>query len=110
MTEKRFYYNDLWRSREFHRNLETWPNGPRLFYGTYHAAKGLEFDAVFLPFLAGTNWPHPPDVRNLGTEEASSRDSHLLYVGITRARSNLVLTYTGQVTQLLPEGSGLYQR
>lgn len=93
-----------------HRNLEVWPNGPDLFYGTYHAAKGLEFDTVFLPFLSDANWPYPPDVRNLGAEEASSRDSRLLYVGITRARSNLVLTYSGRTTQLLPEGDGLYQQ
>ena len=33
-----------------HGDLAQWPNGPGLFYGTYHAAKGLEFDTVFLPF------------------------------------------------------------
>ena len=30
-----------------HRNLNRWPPGPGLFYGTYHSAKGLEFDTVF---------------------------------------------------------------
>lgn len=93
-----------------HRNLKVWPNGPGLFYGTYHAAKGLEFDTVFLPFLSDASWPNPPDIRNLGAEEASSRDSRLLYVGITRARSNLVMTYSGRVTPLLPERDDLYQQ
>ena len=92
-----------------HRELKQWPSGPGLFYGTYHAAKGLEFDTVFLPFLSDKCWPHPSDVKLLGEQEAAVRNSRLLYVGITRARSTLVLTYSGCVTSLLPETEGLYQ-
>lgn len=93
-----------------HRRLTVWPEGPAgLFYGTYHAAKGLEFDTVFMPFLSGERWPHPPDVEILGREESETRDARLLYVGITRARSTLVLTCTGQPTPLLPTKPGLYQ-
>lgn len=91
------------------RDLDVWPSGPGLFYGTYHAAKGLEFDTVFMPFLSDERWPHPPDVENLGPEEAAVRDSRLLYVGITRARSTLVLTYAGQPTALLPTSAELYR-
>ena len=93
-----------------HRDLGSWPSGPGLFYGTYHGAKGLEFDTVFLPFLSVQHWPHPPDIEHLGYHEAAARNSRLLYVGITRARSTLVLTYAGQVTSLLPSDSSLYQR
>ena len=93
-----------------HRDLNQWPNGPGLFYGTYHAAKGLEFDTVFLPYLSDERWPHPPDVQLLGNQEASARNSRLLYVGVTRARSTLVLTYSGQMTPLLPQDERLYQR
>ena len=92
-----------------HRELNVWPTGPGLFYGTYHASKGLEFDTVFMPFLPDERWPRPPDVKILGREEAAVRDSRLLYVGITRARSTLVLTHTGQPTALLPTAAGLYQ-
>ncbi len=92
-----------------HRELAGWPTGPGLFYGTYHASKGLEFDTVFMPFLSAERWPNPQDVKILGREEAAVRDSHLLYVGITRARSTLVLTHTGQPTELLPRTAGLYQ-
>ena len=91
------------------RDLSRWPSGPGLFYGTYHAAKGLEFDTVFLPFLSDKCWPHPPDVELFGEQEAAARNLRLLYVGITRARSTLVLTYSGRVTSLLPEIEGLYQ-
>ena len=93
-----------------HRDLRRWPIGPGLFHGTYHAAKGLEFDTVLLPFLSDDRWPHPPDVDILGDEEAAVRDSRLLYVGITRARSTLVLVYSGEVTRLLPKDEGLYQQ
>lgn len=92
-----------------HRQLAVWPEGPGLFYGTYHAAKGLEFDTVFMPFLSGERWPHPPDVEILGREESEMRDARLLYVGITRARSTLVLTCAGQPTSLLPTKQELYQ-
>ena len=92
-----------------HRELDRWPNGPGLFYGTYHAAKGLEFDTVFLPLLSSDNWPDPHDVECFGDQEASERNSRLLYVGITRARSTLLMTFAGQLTPLLPEDKALYQ-
>ena len=92
-----------------HRDLRHWPKGPGVFYGTYHAAKGLEFDTVFLPFLSNKHWPHPADVALLGQHEAAVRNARLLYVGITRARSTLVLTHSGKITPLLPNGEGLYQ-
>ena len=93
-----------------HRDLAQWPNGPGLFYGTYHAAKGLEFDTVFLPFQSHQYWPHPSDVRILGEQEATIRASRLLYVGITRARSALILTYSGRITPLLPREESLFQK
>lgn len=98
------------RSTRLRRDLDHWPQKPEIFHGTYHAAKGLEFDTVFLPFLSDQHWPHPPDVEILGKREADARDSRLLYVGITRAKSNLVLTYSGQLTSLLPRINDLYQR
>lgn len=98
------------QATRLHRSLRRWPANPGLFYGTYHAAKGLEFDTVFLPFLSDERWPYPPDVQHLGAEEAAARNARLLYVGITRARSTLVMTYSVRVTSLLPVDDGLYQR
>jgi len=98
------------RATRLHGDLATWPSGPGLFYGTYHAAKGLEFDTVFLPHVGATRLPHPPDVAAFGEEEASIGDSRLLYVGVTRARSTLVLTHTGEPTSLLPMDADLMQR
>ena len=95
---------------QIHKNMKRWPSGPRLFYGTYHSAKGLEFDSVFLPFLSEQHWPNPSDIEALGPQEAAAKDSLLLYVGITRARATLVLTYSGKMTKLLPRNGGLYQQ
>ena len=97
------------RATRLHRKLNDWPTSPGLFYGTYHAAKGLEFDRVFLPFLSEERWPHPPEIKHLGRQEAAARDSRLLYVGITRAKSTLIMTYSKQVTSLLPQDRSLYQ-
>jgi superfamily I DNA/RNA helicase len=93
-----------------HRDLAIWPDGPGIFYGTYHSAKGLEFDAVFLPFLSSDRLPHPQDVATFGEADAASQDSKLFYVGVTRAKSNLVLTYAGNETRLLPKEESLYLR
>ena len=49
-----------------HRNLGNWPAGPGLFFGTYHAAKGLEFDTVFLPMLSHRRWNNPSDIDGNG--------------------------------------------
>jgi len=81
-----------------------------LFYGTYHAAKGLEFDSVLVPFASSERLPHPPDVAAFGGDDASARNTKLLYVAVTRAKANLVLTHSGAPTSLLPGTAGLLQR
>lgn len=93
-----------------HRELGTWPSGPGVFYGTYHAAKGLEFDAVIVPFASAARLPHPPDVEAFGTDDAAASNAKLLYVAVTRAKSDLVLTYTGAPSALVPADAALLQR
>ena len=56
---------------------------------TYHRAKGLEFDAVFLPRLEDKEIPFALSK----TEEEIAEERRLLYVGITRARRNLYLSH-----------------
>jgi superfamily I DNA/RNA helicase len=37
-----------------------------------------------------------------------AREGRLLYVGITRARAELLITYSGDITPLLPTDDSLY--
>ncbi len=65
-------------------DLDNSGNGIRLI--TYHSAKGLEFDTVFLPYLGEEIFLRD----NSDTEE----ERRLFYVGITRAKENLLLSYS----------------
>ena len=54
-----------------------------------HAAKGLEWDAVFLVGLTDGTLP----IQHADTPEAIEEERRLFYVGITRARSRLMLSW-----------------
>ena len=68
---------------------------------TYHRAKGLEFEAVFLPRLLEGELPF----KRSKTAEAIAEERRLLYVGITRAKTHLTLSYPphGTPSQFLAE-------
>ena len=60
---------------------------------TVHAAKGLEFKAVFLSGLEEGLFPHDNSANDLdGVEE----ERRLMYVAVTRARERLYLSYASQ--------------
>lgn len=90
-------------------DLDVWRPDPGIYYGVYHSAKGLEFDAVILPFLSDEAMPDPDERALNGPEEAAAYDGRLLYVGITRARTRLIMTYHDRPTSLLPAADGLYE-
>ena len=58
-----------------------------------HAAKGLEWDAVFLVGLADGTLPISHAVSKGPDSEAVEEERRLLYVGITRARTHLELSW-----------------
>jgi DNA helicase-2/ATP-dependent DNA helicase PcrA len=59
---------------------------------TYHRAKGLEFDAVLLPALEEGVLP----IRQASTPEEVAEERRLLYVGLTRARIHLWLSWAAR--------------
>ncbi|MGH3003487.1 MAG: ATP-dependent helicase [Gaiellaceae bacterium] len=66
---------------------------------TLHRAKGLEFDAVFLPRLEEKELPS----RQARTQQELDEERRLLYVGMTRARRSLSLTWSGTPSRFLAE-------
>ena len=60
---------------------------------TLHSAKGLEFDYVFITGMEENIFPHS---RSLMDAEELEEERRLCYVGITRARKKVYITYAQQ--------------
>ena len=69
--------------------LQVTASAPTLL--TLHAAKGLEFQVVFITGLNDGLLPHS---RSFDDPEAMQEERRLFYVGITRAKDQLYLTYS----------------
>ena len=65
---------------------------------TLHSAKGLEYPNVFIVGLEDGVFPH---MRSLGDPDELEEERRLAYVGITRAESNLHLSYAGKERSLV---------
>jgi DNA helicase-2/ATP-dependent DNA helicase PcrA len=59
---------------------------------TLHAAKGLEFDLVFLPGWEEGIFPHQKSLNEEG-EKGLEEERRIAYVGVTRAKKELYITF-----------------
>jgi len=68
-------------------------NGEKINLMTMHAAKGLEFDVVFLPGWEEGLFPHQKSLEEKG-DLALEEERRLAYVGLTRARKESFVSFT----------------
>jgi DNA helicase-2/ATP-dependent DNA helicase PcrA len=66
---------------------------------TLHGAKGLEFEAVFVPRVEERELP----VKLAKTEPEIDEERRLFYVGLTRAKRHLTVTWTRRPSRFLAE-------
>jgi DNA helicase-2/ATP-dependent DNA helicase PcrA len=69
--------------------IEHAPQVEGVTVASLHAAKGLEWDVVFLPGLTEGNLP----IIHAETADAVAEERRLLYVGVTRARQQVLLSW-----------------
>ncbi|MEL6287372.1 MAG: UvrD-helicase domain-containing protein, partial [Pseudomonadota bacterium] len=73
-------------------DAETDGDGDRVSLMTLHAAKGLEFDTVFLPGWEEGLFPHQRSLDESG-KAGLEEERRLAYVGITRAKRRARITF-----------------
>ena len=66
---------------------------------TLHGAKGLEFEAVFIPRIEEKELP----IRQAKKPGEIAEERRLFYVGLTRAKRQLALTWSGKPSRFLGE-------
>ena len=67
-------------------------NGQKINLMTIHAAKGLEFDVVFLPGWEEGLFPHQKSLEEKG-DLALEEERRLAYVGLTRAKNESFISF-----------------
>ena len=67
--------------------------GEKINMMTMHAAKGLEFDVVFLPGWEEGLFPHQKSIEEKG-HNGLEEERRLAYVGITRAKKKAIISFS----------------
>ncbi len=67
--------------------------GQKINMMTMHAAKGLEFDVVFLPGWEEGLFPHQKSIEEKG-QNGLEEERRLAYVGITRAKRKIIISFS----------------
>ncbi len=70
--------------------LKGGPKDEAVVLSSVHQAKGLEWRAVFVIWMADGRFPSQPSI---GSPEAEDEERRLFYVAVTRAMDELYLTY-----------------
>jgi DNA helicase-2/ATP-dependent DNA helicase PcrA len=68
-------------------------DGEKINMMTMHAAKGLEFEVVFLPGWEEGLFPHQKSIEEKG-QNGLEEERRLAYVGITRAKNKAIISFS----------------
>ncbi|MBQ7077466.1 MAG: ATP-dependent helicase [Lachnospiraceae bacterium] len=90
LINENFTYNDAIIELNIVRSSKDDANCGRFNVLTLHESKGLEFDTVYIPDI---NEGIIPNKKAKGEEE-TEEERRLLYVGLTRAKNNLILSFS----------------
>ena len=90
-------------------NSSRMPNKDEILLSTVHAIKGLEAELVFVVGSNSLNYPckasEHPVLELIKAEDNYNKENEelrLFYVALTRAKSKLVISYTGNITRFIP--------
>lgn len=79
-----------------------------VFISNYHAIKGLEFDNVIMPGCSSDMFSK--NLEKLNDEEKKEKELELakiIYVGISRAKENLIITHCGELLNIIPKDDNI---
>ena len=94
---------------EINKETSGFPHSKKVCLTTFHAAKGLEFDNVFIPYLTEDRFPDSNMIlKATSVEEIYADEIKLLYVAATRSKYGLYMTYCGKLSPLFPRDSDTY--
>jgi superfamily I DNA/RNA helicase len=94
---------------EINKDTPGFASEKKVYLTTYHAAKGLEFENVIIPYLSSDRFPDPDIVKNsLSLEDTYADELKLLFVAATRSKYGLYMTYSKELSPLFPQNSEVY--
>lgn len=79
-----------------------------VFISNYHAIKGLEFDNVIMAGCSNDMFSNY--LQNLNDEEKKEKElelSRIIYVGISRAKENLIISHCGELLNIIPKDNNI---
>ena len=76
---------------------------PVITLATLHAAKGLEWERVFL--IGASEGILPLTTNGVASDAVINEERRLFYVGMTRAKADLHLSYRGEPSRFLREST-----
>lgn len=88
-TMSEAHLDEMVAELDLRANAQHAPTVQGVTLASLHSAKGLEWDAVFLVGLTDTTLP----IQHAKTPEQLAEERRLLYVGITRARERLAMSW-----------------